>query len=136
MPDRSEEMVLAEQVGDAPLAAGLDRLAAGPAQVAHDGDRVAKGGQGAFDGRAQFRLVRQADPDRMQGPAGPAVEAAEGAALALVTGGVDVQGIAVGHAGALGPGSLPVQRLQGRQEAIAERGDGTKRIRTTMLDLQ
>ena len=33
--DRSEEMVLAEQVGDAPLAAGGDRLGPGPAEAAH-----------------------------------------------------------------------------------------------------
>ena len=42
------------------------------------------------------------------------------AAAALVARGVDVQGIAVRQGGAQGRGAAPVQRLQGRQEAIAQ----------------
>ena len=127
LADGGEEMVVAEQVGDASRPAVGDRLAARAAQVVQDSQRVAEGGEGALDGRAQFPLVLRSDPHRVQHPAGPAVQAHEGAALALVAGGVDVQGIAMGQGGAQGRGALPVQLLQRPQEAIAQRGHGTGR---------
>ncbi len=125
--DGGEEMVRAEQVGDAPLTAAGDRFGPRLAQIAHDCDRVAKGGHSALDSGAQFAFVLRSDAHRVQHPAGPAVQAAERAATALVTGGIDVQGIAVGQGGPQGRGAVPMQSLQGRQEAIAQRGDGTGR---------
>ena len=83
--------------------------------------------QAVADGGAQFAFVLRSDAHCVQDPAGPAVQAAERAAAALVTGRIDGQGIAVGQGGPQGRGALPMQRLQGRQEAIAQRGDGTGR---------
>ena len=66
-----------------------------------------------------LRISTRCDAHRMQHPAGPAGQAQEGAAPAPVAGGVDVQGVAVGHGGAQGGGALPVEGLQCGQEAVA-----------------
>lgn len=50
-----------------------------------------------------------ASANGVQHSAGPAVEAAEGVAPALVVGGVDVQGIAVGQAGTHGRARCPAR---------------------------
>ena len=123
--DRREEVEMAQQIGDAALSAAGDRPATGRTQVAHDGQRIAEGSQGALDGRAHLARVLRTHAHRVEHPAVPAGQAQERAAPALVAGGIDVQGVAVGHGRAQGGGALPVQGLQGRQEAITECGDGT-----------
>ena len=55
--DRREEVVVAQQVGDAALAADGDRSGVRLAQLAQHRQRVAAGGQGALDGRTEFPLV-------------------------------------------------------------------------------
>ncbi len=85
---------MAEQVGKALLAVVGDGLLAAASQVAHNRERMAKGGQRAVDGRTEFGLVLGSDLDRVQNPVGPAVQAHERAALAVLAGGVDRQGIA------------------------------------------
>ena len=122
--DGGEKVEMAQQIGDASLAAGGDRLGTRRTQVAHHRQRVAEGIQGALDGGAQFAGVFRCDAHRVEHPAGPAGQAQERAALAPVAGGVDVQGIAMGHGGAQGRGALPMPGLQCSQEAVAERGDG------------
>ena len=125
--DRLEEVEMAQQVGNAPQTAVGDRFGTRPAQIAQHGQRVAEGSQGALDGRAQLLFVLRSDTHCVEDPAGPAGQAQERPALALVARGVDVQGIALGHGGAQGRSPLPVQPLQHFQEAIAEGGDGTGR---------
>ena len=125
--DRCEEVEMTQQIRDASLAAVRHRLGTRAARIAQHRQRVAAGRQGALDGRAQLALVLRSDADRVQHPARPAGQAQEGAALALVAGGVDVQGIAMAHGGVQGRGPLPVQGLQSGQEAIAQRGHGTGR---------
>ena len=67
-------MVVAEQVGKALLAVVGDGLLAAATQVAHNRERLAKGGQRAVDGRTEFGLVLGSDLDRVQDPVGPAVQ--------------------------------------------------------------
>ena len=118
-------MVVAEQVGDTALVQGGDRFGNAAAEVADGGQRVAEGGHGACDGGPQCAFVFGSNLEREQDPAGEPVQAQEGAALALVTGGVEMQDIALRHGGAQGRGALPVQGFEGQQEAIAQRGHRT-----------
>ena len=127
LADRGEEMVVAEWVGDAALVNSGHRFGDTAAEVADGGQRVAEGGQGAFDCEPRFRLVFGSDLDRVQDPTGETVQAQEAAALAVVASGVEMQGIAMRHGGAQGPGALPVQGFEGQQEANAQRGHRTAR---------
>ena len=63
--DRGEEVEVAQQIGDAPLAAAGDRLGAGRAQVAHHRQRVPEGGQAAL-----HRLPRPWRSGRRNSPPG------------------------------------------------------------------
>ena len=77
--------------------------------------------RGAVHVRSPIRCAPRATPSRSSRPNSGTRR------RALVTGRVDVQGIAVGQGGPQGRGAVPMQSLQGSQEAIAQRGDGTGR---------
>ena len=90
LADRGQEMVVAEQVGDAALGQGGDCFGDAAAEVADGGQRVAEGGHGACDGGPQLALVFGSDLEREQDPAGEPVQAQERAAPALVAGGIEM----------------------------------------------
>ena len=120
-----EEMEVAHQIRDRFERAARDGFRSRPAPIAHGGDQRPASGDSGLDRRLQLGGVLRGDPDRVQHPVPPAVQAQELPPAALVTGGVDVQRIARGHGGAQGRGLVPMQGFESPQEAIAQHRHGT-----------
>ena len=97
--DGAEEMVVADQIGNALLAQAVHGSGLGRAQVPHHGQGIAVAADRLFDAGAQLIGVLRGDLHRVKHPTAPTVQAEKQSPLAVLTGGIDVQGIPSIHGG-------------------------------------